>query len=133
MLDPIDQGVESCVAGLDAVFERSHCVVMLAFESRGQAIILAQVQVDDAQRPWTILPIPRRGSLDESCREITGLGEQEAADLHHMRARGDVEQVILTLGVEGVAGREVVELCEDLVEIPSVAEREIVLHDLRFR
>lgn len=49
----------------------------------------------------------RRRKLYQAGRDEARLGQQEPADLRHMRARGDVDQIVLVLRVEGVGAGEV--------------------------
>ena len=63
-------------------------------------------------------------------REVARLGEQEQADLRDVRARRDVDEVVLALGVERIAAREVVERGVDLLEVPGVVEVDGVPHDV---
>lgn len=133
MLDPLDQAVEPSVAGLDPVLERRDRVVVLTLEARGELVVLAQVQVDDPPQPGPVLRAPRRRCLDQARGEVSRLGQQEVADLNHVGARRDVDEVVLAVRVKRVSPREVVELGEDLVEVPRVAHRHRVLDDFGLR
>ncbi len=50
-----------------------------------------------------------------------------------MGARGDVDQVVLGVGVECVAPGEVVQHAVDLLEIPGIAQRDLDAAHLGFR
>jgi hypothetical protein len=44
-----------------------------------------------------------------------------------------VDQVVLALGIEGIGSRKIVQSAEDLVEVPRVANFELMRPHLRFR
>ena len=46
-------------------------------------------------------------------------GEQEETDLRDVRAGGDVDEVFLAVGLEGIAAREVRQRAVDLFESPT--------------
>ena len=50
------------------------------------------------------------------------LGQQEQADLLHVCAGGDVNEIIFFLRTKGIVSREVMELAIHLLEIPGVFE-----------
>ena len=54
------------------------------------------------------------------------LGQQEETNLSDMGAGRDMDQVILALGIEWIRAREVVKRTENLVEIPRVANLDMV-------
>ena len=57
---------------------------------------------------------------------MTRLGEKKEGDLSHVGSRGDVNQVVLVVRIEGDGAREVVERAVDLLEIPGIIEVEAV-------
>ena len=55
-----------------------------------------------------------------------GFGEQEKANLRNVRAGGDVDQVVFRIVVERVGASEVEERLIDVLEVPWVAEIDLV-------
>ena len=61
------------------------------------------------------------------------LGQQEETNLGDVRAGRDVDQIVLALGVERIRAREVVECPENLVEVPGVANFDLMRPHFGFR
>ena len=57
---------------------------------------------------------------------MTRLGQQEETNLRDVGPGRDVNEVILFLGIERICAREVMERAEDLVEVPGVANFNLV-------
>ena len=126
------QGIERRVAGLDAPLEQGDVVGDILLEASGQAVIAGQIQIDEgvaALGPSASTAGRGRG-LQQLAWQLPGLGEQEEADLGHVGASGDVDQVLLFLGAKGVVAREVVQGGEHLLEVPGVGEGHLVQHHL---
>ena len=134
VLDLGDQPVERRVPGRDPALEEALPRVPLPGVPLRDPVVAGQVQID--LRDLARSPGPRplgRGALHEHPGQVPGLGEQEQADLGHVRAGGDVHAVVLGLGVEGVGGGEVVQLPEDRLEVPGPLHRDLVQADLGLR
>ena len=61
----------------------------------------------------------RRG-LQQAGGKVTGLCQQVHADLGYVRARRDVHEISLGVGLKAVATREVVQQPVDLLEVPGI-------------
>ena len=68
--------------------------------------------------------------MEQFSREVPGFGEKEETDLRDMRSGGDVDEVILALGVEFVFAGELVERAVNILEIPRIFEIDEGLADL---
>ena len=75
---------------------------------------------------------PRRG-LCKARRQVARLGQEEPADLRDVGAGGDMHQVILALGIEGIAADELVQRAVDLLKIPGIAQGHGMQTHLGFR
>ena len=92
------------------------------FETALERVVAGKIKVDHIELCRTIVFAAWRAGLDQPRRNVAAFGQQEPANLRHMRAGGQVDVVGFTLFVEAVAGGEVVELAVDLLEIPRVLE-----------
>ncbi len=79
------------------------------------------------------LPLAARRKLQQPRRDEARLGEQEPADLRDMRAGGDVDEIVLLLGIEGIGAGEIPQLRINLAEIPGVAHADQMPPDLGCR
>jgi len=78
-----------------------------------------------------VLAVGRR--LQQTARQVMRFRQQKETDLRHVRAGGDVDEVILSLGVEGIVARKAEERFVNLLEVPWIAEFDWVQNDLGFR
>ena len=128
----VDERVEGVVARLDARLQELARVLVPLGLARRDPVVGREVEVDDAVRADRVARValaPRAlggRRLHEPPRQVARLGEQEEADLDHVRARRQVDEVVLGLGVEGVARHHVVERGVDLLEVPRVGQRDAV-------
>ena len=70
--------------------------------------------------------------MDQLAGEVAGLGEEEEANLRHMRAGGDVNQVLLLLRIEGIRPGKIVERAIHRFEVPRLVEFHPAEDDLGF-
>ena len=109
LLDAIDHAVEGGIARGDAGFQELRRLDRLGLEARGDAVVARQIEIDDrVAAGLAALPAPRRRELQQPARDHARLGQQEPADLRDVRAGGDVDEIVLVVGIEGVGAREVV-------------------------
>ena len=133
LLDAFDQSIESLVAGIDTRFEERLALDVLGLEPAGQAIVTRQVEIDDVVAAGPRAAALARRRLYEASRKMMGLGEQEQTDLRHVGARGDVDQILLVVGLELVIPGEVVQRGKDFFEVPRIAPLDLVQRDFGLR
>ena len=135
LFDALDHRVEGDVARRDAGLEERHRVLSLAPEALRDPVVAREVEVDDRVTPDTVGDVlaPWRRCLQQARRQVACLGEQKPADLRDMAAGGDVDQVVLVLGIERVGTREIVQRRIHLLEVPGVAQRHLDVAHLGFR
>lgn len=124
-LDLFNGGIERTVARGDPGLEEGQAFQALMGEARGDAVVARQVEIDQgvgAGGGSGVVPAATGGCLDQARRQVACLGEQEPANLCHVGTGGDVDQVVLMVGVEGVGGGKVVQRAVDLFEIPGVVQ-----------
>ncbi|MNH01427.1 hypothetical protein D3C79_606470 [compost metagenome] len=123
--DLLDGAVEGGVAGGDTGLEKVQAVGLLALKARGDVIVARQVQVNQragAGRVGRVFLAAGWRGLDQPRRQVARLGEQEPADLRDVGAGGDVDQVVLVLGIERVGAGKIVQGTIDLLEVPGIAQ-----------
>ena len=145
-LDLLDHAVECGIARGDAALEQVAIFQPLLLEALRDQVVARQIQIDDREAADLAGRLfSRRRCLQQPAGEMPALGEQEPADLRHVRTGGDVDVVILIIRLERVAAQEIVERRVDALEIPGVGQegvvaaqrgfgrdlREIVRHRLR--
>ena len=64
-------------------------------EARGDAVVLREIEVDDAVAARRSASRARGRGLQQAPGDVPRLGQQEEADLRDVRAGGDVDQVVL--------------------------------------
>jgi len=75
-----------------------------------------------------VLVLGRTG-LQQLGREIVRLCQQEHAYLGHVRASGDVDQVLFLLRIPIVRASKIMKLAVDLLEVPGIIElHQVVPH-----
>jgi hypothetical protein len=103
-----------CIRGcLDARFQQRTFVEFVTSEPGGDSIVLGRVQIDDPEGAWIRACAGRRAGLQQPSRNVAGLGQQKEADLRHVRAGRDVNEVVFPLRVEPVRTCEVMEAAVD--------------------
>jgi hypothetical protein len=98
---------------------------LLDGEALGDLIIAGEIEVDDIMCAGKIVEaaaIPRWRQLEQAGRDDARLREQEPADLCDVRARGDVDDVILAVGIKDIAAGKIAKLRINLGEIPRIAK-----------
>ena len=123
MLNLLYQAVEVGALSLNSGLEPCQVILSLAFEALRQRVVLRKVQVDDAKLAHRIGLASAGRGLHQSGRESASFRQQEQADLCHVCAGGDVDVIVLALGIECVFRRQIVKRCEDLLEVPRIALR----------
>ena len=136
-LDGFDEAVEGLVLRVDALLEEGEVVLPFDLEALGELVVAREVEVDDAADAAGVarmadMPLLGRG-LHKLRLKVVRLGEQEEADLLHVRAGRDVDVVVRSLLVEAGLFGVVVELLVNLLEVPRVLKLHDVDDDLRLR
>jgi len=123
-LDAFDKRVEIAVARLDSRFEKRQPFLLLLREPGCQRVVFREVQVNDPifSNPLLLPGWGRR--LQQAPGNVPRLGQQKQADLLHVRAGRDVDQVVFVVSAKPIQPRELVKLRKDLVEIPGVDQRD---------
>jgi hypothetical protein len=123
----LDERVEAGVAGRDAGLEERQALAAGRLHALGDLAVAGEVEVDDAQLArLAAVGRRRRRGLQQLAGQVARLGQQEQADLLHVRAGRDVHEVVLLVGLQRVAVREVQEGREHRLEVPRVREGERV-------
>jgi len=60
--------------------------------------------------------------LEQATRKVTRLCQQEQADLRHVRAGGDMNEIVLRLRIERRRTNEIEELAVNLLKVPGIRE-----------
>jgi hypothetical protein len=103
-------------------------------EAGGDAVVARQVEIDHAPFAHAAaIGSPRRMGLEQSRGQVARLRQEEEADLSDVGAGGDVDEIILGLGIERIGAGEIEQLPVHLLEIPRVGEVEQVRPHLRLR
>src|SRR5580700_6886389 len=124
--------VECAVPGINAALEIGNCLALLLSKSRGDPVILGQIEIDDLDRSWRT-PISFWRTLHQPARHIPRLGQEKQADLRDVSTCRDVDEVVFRFRIERVLAREFEKSLVDFLKIPRVAELHLVLMDFRFR
>ena len=53
---------------------------------------------------------------------MAAFGEKEKADLLHVGPGGDVDQIVLSIRIEGITAREFVQSGKHLLKVPGIPE-----------
>ncbi|CDE46621.1 unknown [Sutterella sp. CAG:351] len=100
----------------------------LGRKTLGQLIVLREIKINDVVFPRDI-PSLGAACLQEPRRDDPGFHKEKEADLDHVGAGRDVDEVILVLRIKGVMLREVEELRVHRAEVPGLRElREVDVH-----
>src|SRR5262245_57828259 len=121
---PVDQLVESLTARGDARFQKRNALLPLLLKARRDAVVFRQVEINNSIPAGGLSSFaPRRHRrLNQLARKVSGLGQQEQANLLHVRPGGDVNQVFLSRGVEFLTAGEIVQRAVDFFQVPRVVE-----------
>src|ERR1700726_2891452 len=97
--------VECAVPGIDAALEIRNCLPLLLSKSRGDPVILGQIEIDDLDGSWrTTIPLGR--TLHQSARHVPRLGQEKQADLRDVSTRRDVNEVVFRFRIKRVLTKE---------------------------
>ena len=130
------QLIERRVFGGNAALEEINPRLLLLGETRCQPVVARQIQIDKRDLPGGIqIPSPclARRRLQQPSGHVAGFIQEEPANLYHVRARRQVEQVFLLVGIKRICLHPVVKPFEDLLEIPWIIESQRHQIDRCFR
>src|SRR5262249_29212139 len=105
-------------------FQKRDALLALLLEARRDSIIFRKVEVDNSIPAGDLsafAPRPNR-RLNQLAGKVSGLGQQEHANLLHMRAGGDVDQILLARSVEFLIAAETVQPAVTLSQVPRVVD-----------
>ena len=100
-------------------------------EAFGKPVVAREIEVDDRIAADRIRLVSQAG-LKNLGGNDPGFDEKKETDLHHVRARRDVNQIVLFIRVERIVPGEVEQFLINAFEIPGLGEDRLMKPDRRF-